>query len=1225
MVESDSKEVNSSQFLKNDILSVYVVHIDHIMQNDDINVRVQGKRFEEAYVRMPIFRIFGSTATGQKICVNIHGALPYVYIRPESITHASFDSVEMVSSYLPGINNTLEELLKLKSNNKMKLKHIHKLEVVKRKTLYGFHSDVIIFVKVFMYDPADITRIAGILEDGPLSGIMMQTYESHIPYLLKVTSDYNIPPMGWMHIEKCLFREPLPEAGEVKDNQKVAYDSSQGSKTKSTFHLTPLNQVETHNHSFFKSVNSPQLTDINGNLSGYLTQSTVPKDMIWSNYVIKSNDVISYDPSSENSDKQYYLNNNSELVDDLNVDGYDIEDVFRWSQSNISPNNKPNTEKDPSPEIDQLSGHQINDNLGNNVNIDELLEGLNWEDIFKWSQNPFTSNNNQGYQPYTSKRNDEKMLIEVISDVNDSSNYIFMQNKDNLNHDSALSKIAPLIEKRNVMEKSTSCDIEIDVHVDHIINARMKKKGFGSELWEEELIRCTIKGLPPDVKVNLPSTQTCHRVKQQYEINFLERLENLLMKGNVLRGVSKQLLSQCSSESEKVALHNMLSPFSKFATQKDYNDNHQSSLLQSPNLNPSFSQSLSRSSSNSKSFQSVIKTDSNDLKFCSPITQLSERFPLNDSSLMTPNIMTQSNRDLSLQTWATDRIMDANSQSKSDRSRISLFRDSEILIEEYVHSQMSENKKVTDHIIPIISKESFDFLEEEEVIEDIEQELQDIFSSTQMTVDMIIDNQSSTKLSNSYHKVVQNTSPSFKDISSSISNNNNLWLESSMKINSKPPVPPVSLIPSIQKTSKILSNPKLNDLNNSQTNYSEKKSISSAFDKKKRHNNTVKFADDGIVLKKAKFNSMKTSDQTPSFSNTRISSVAFNYDNIIDLTNNSSQEDDDYEVNHNYNANTSNNNNNNNLFSQIISQNTLYSNACSKPSYHLFPSFHSPKVDELSNLSIYGLQNHINQPAYCSKKQDLPKLSSRSDSSKALLLKKHPLKSKYDMEYFDGGFPLFEDEKNQKQKQDELFQSYFHKNRKQLYLFPTFVPPSPVIFNISESQLSNNSHFKMNNNNKNNNSKSKDLKSQISSPTQTPYTGVIKKSDNNKNINCNSDNIGAGDQKRNVNRMSRLTLLSVEIFCVTRQHCLSNPQFDAIKSIVWIADDKISSAEEEMMERISGVIVFTDDEKNDLLEGEAFAMRQGLGTMNDVQINNSNNNIDINNNNSDNNINNNYN
>lgn len=31
----------------------------------------------------------------------------------------------------------------------------------------------------------------------------MQSYESHIPYILQFTSDNNISPMGWLHLSEA--------------------------------------------------------------------------------------------------------------------------------------------------------------------------------------------------------------------------------------------------------------------------------------------------------------------------------------------------------------------------------------------------------------------------------------------------------------------------------------------------------------------------------------------------------------------------------------------------------------------------------------------------------------------------------------------------------------------------------------------------------------------------------------------------------------------------------------------------------------------------------------------------------------------------------------------------------------------------------------------------------------------------------------------------------------
>jgi DNA polymerase elongation subunit (family B) len=44
------------------------------------------------------------------------------------------------------------------------------------------------------------------LQEGALRGVSMQTYESHIPYVMQFTTDYNIAPMGWMHLRTAKVR-----------------------------------------------------------------------------------------------------------------------------------------------------------------------------------------------------------------------------------------------------------------------------------------------------------------------------------------------------------------------------------------------------------------------------------------------------------------------------------------------------------------------------------------------------------------------------------------------------------------------------------------------------------------------------------------------------------------------------------------------------------------------------------------------------------------------------------------------------------------------------------------------------------------------------------------------------------------------------------------------------------------------------------------------------------
>jgi hypothetical protein len=50
------------------------------------------------------------------------------------------------------------------SGNVRRRKHINSLEIVSKKSIYGMWTEDILFVKVFLIDPGDKTRLASVLD-----------------------------------------------------------------------------------------------------------------------------------------------------------------------------------------------------------------------------------------------------------------------------------------------------------------------------------------------------------------------------------------------------------------------------------------------------------------------------------------------------------------------------------------------------------------------------------------------------------------------------------------------------------------------------------------------------------------------------------------------------------------------------------------------------------------------------------------------------------------------------------------------------------------------------------------------------------------------------------------------------------------------------------------------------------------------------------------------------
>ncbi|XP_010511693.1 PREDICTED: DNA polymerase zeta catalytic subunit-like isoform X3 [Camelina sativa] len=190
------------------VFSLRIVSIDYYMASPIPGFDICYSSFQGGEVNeVPVIRIYGSTPAGQKTCLHIHRALPYLYIPCSEIP---LEQHKVDGSSTLDVSLELEKALKLKGNAASKRQHVHDCEIVRAKKFYGYHSTEEAFVKIYLYHPPDVARAASLLLSGAVLGKILQPYESHIPFILQFLVDYNLYGMGHVHISKMKFRNPVP-------------------------------------------------------------------------------------------------------------------------------------------------------------------------------------------------------------------------------------------------------------------------------------------------------------------------------------------------------------------------------------------------------------------------------------------------------------------------------------------------------------------------------------------------------------------------------------------------------------------------------------------------------------------------------------------------------------------------------------------------------------------------------------------------------------------------------------------------------------------------------------------------------------------------------------------------------------------------------------------------------------------------------------------------------
>jgi hypothetical protein len=142
--------------------------------------------------KSPVVRIYGTTQHGQKCCLHLHGARPYLYAQ---LSSSRADDLDLLQAQVRTSDNAfaVEQVCRVSDLT----------------SAYGFHHTPSSLAKVTLSDPQRVRALADYLAGGK---VRRNVFDAHVGFIPQFLADYNLAGMADIRFSKVLFRFPWPAA-----------------------------------------------------------------------------------------------------------------------------------------------------------------------------------------------------------------------------------------------------------------------------------------------------------------------------------------------------------------------------------------------------------------------------------------------------------------------------------------------------------------------------------------------------------------------------------------------------------------------------------------------------------------------------------------------------------------------------------------------------------------------------------------------------------------------------------------------------------------------------------------------------------------------------------------------------------------------------------------------------------------------------------------------------